>query len=783
MGTVTLLAFAFIALSLVYKTLKTRLVIFLKGNIKYRFLDALASYVHYGPDIGVDETLKLDNPSEDVLVRRKKGQAYLAAKLAGDGGDEGPDMPGRGAMLAAKLVDCRFALSKVLFPLLRELEFAPRRNFLCSLYNGQEIEVPSKKSSHNVGGMHRVTTDSNEDLLYVGNDAVQTLGIHSFYQSVQEEINRRMILPDSNLRFAPISLNPELEKNVEKILTITKMDQMRYSLSGSEAVDAAIKDVRASCRGKRVVVRFTSAYHGHVSGVDFLNCGADHIFLGECDPNSIEFIEKYHHMICAVIVNPMQHFTGINKPSPPGEKLTMGARKRDGTDKNKYAEWLHALRAKCNYCTQYLSRVAFIVDDIYFAFRTPELFSSNYFVHPATQAALRPDVLILGKGVAAGYPLSMVLGRTGFLNTYDKKYLLQVNKTVGTLAAWYGGLVASNVFLENITSDKHREHLESMVTKFDAFSTDLNQKFNSKGIPLEIRNFSNVFTINFLSHSLYNCRYPQYLLAEGIYLGNYSTGKFNMNDDASEGDLTDLSEKFAAAGSKMRDHGYFESGNSCKVLIVSKVLARFAVNYARLFGSRIMEDKRIDIEVSHNHPVNKFGHFWSSVFMILCAYPCCWYGEYLCGCVWFFGTHIVRQAGHFFYEKQDRNVEKLKFGHKDGSKKNAVAFLVVAGVAYYYRLLLWEFANAYVNSAGLELEQYVSIVALLTILPHFVEIVHEWGLIRGLSWLLKILTDPFTDLLDFYEYWVINPALFLDLKDFHASYQLDVQSKKIVKVS
>ena len=61
------------------------------------------------------------------------------------------------------------------------------------------------------------------------------------------------------------------------------------------------------------------------------------------------------------------------------------------------------------------------------------------------------------------------------------------------------------------------------------------------------------------------------------------------------------------------------------------------------------------------HPVNKFGHFWSSVFMILFAYPSIFLqeGKKLQGCAWFFITHVVRQTGHFFYEHQDRDIEKV----------------------------------------------------------------------------------------------------------------------------
>lgn len=131
--------------------------------------------------------------------------------------------------------------------------------------------------------------------------------------------------------------------------------QVRYSLSGSEAVDAALKDIRATT-SKQFIVRFTSAYHGHTSGINFLDCD-NHIFLPECSQASIDFIEKYHYRIAAVIVNPMQHFTGVNKPSPPGEKVTYSSRIREAVGRNEYARWLHQLQVKCNYCTKYLTKV------------------------------------------------------------------------------------------------------------------------------------------------------------------------------------------------------------------------------------------------------------------------------------------------------------------------------------------------------------------------------------------------------------------------------------------
>ena len=80
--------------------------------------------------------------------------------------------------------------------------------------------------------MYQVDTVTQKELFMVGNDAVHTLGNEAFHAPVQEEINARMSFEengknsDAMLRFAPLSLNQELEKNVETILNMTGMDKV-----------------------------------------------------------------------------------------------------------------------------------------------------------------------------------------------------------------------------------------------------------------------------------------------------------------------------------------------------------------------------------------------------------------------------------------------------------------------------------------------------------------------------------------------------------------------------
>jgi hypothetical protein len=219
MGVILGITLTFMVASLTVKFLWEHVELWLKGNFKYKFLDFLSHYIYYGPDIGIDASLSLDSPTLEVLKRRRNGQEYLASRL----GNASETELVRGKEMASKLVDCRFALAKLLVPLLRELEFPTKRNFICELHNKDNV------------GIFEVVTQDGSVLPYVGNDAVHTLGIRSFHAPLQEEINRRMTLmnpenKDSSLRFAPIAMNVELEKNVNMMLQLTGMDQVRLRM-------------------------------------------------------------------------------------------------------------------------------------------------------------------------------------------------------------------------------------------------------------------------------------------------------------------------------------------------------------------------------------------------------------------------------------------------------------------------------------------------------------------------------------------------------------------------
>lgn len=219
-----------------------------------------------------------------------------------------------------------------------------------------------------------------------------------------------------------------------------------------------------------------------------------------------------------------------------------------------------------------------------------------------------------------------------------------------------------------------------MMIRCNTFCDNLNKSFLKYKIPLRIRNFSNTFSIDYLNMSLYNSRYPQYLLPENIFLGNYSTGKFNLNADATEVDLEMLAGKFLQAGIKMQKHGYFEPySRIVKWKLVIRLIIRFSLNYWKVYCNRVLKDKMVN--VNHNHPENKCCQFWCSVILITFSCPYIIMSQHLKGFLLYFVSYIIRQISLVLYESHNQKSKKTTFCYIFTPKK--VIFFTFCGVLFY----------------------------------------------------------------------------------------------------
>lgn len=697
-----------------FRKLHLHVVLLRKSNFfKVKAFQLLQDVVYFRPFADVSSVLALDlkGTEEDaaLLQKRQLGYNRLKARL---------EPMGSYHAKAENVVDCRLKRVKVLFPLLKQLEVGYPNRATALPEGGVFVEIDdgTRKSKHE--------SDCNLVQFNLSSDAIRIFRT-SWYDQLHEEANARFMA--SPVRAATVTLNPEMETNMQLLQELTGLSRFRYALSGSEAVDAALKDVRMST-GKKCIVRFKSAYHGHTSGVDSMSAlGENHdfIYMTEMDiEGTTAFLDKYHYLVAGVIVNPMMHFTGPNKLSPPGEKLTFGKRDRFNMPymkdpevvREKYARWLHALQQKCQYCTKHLTPIAFILDDIYFALRTPELISKNYFCleDPTTKSMvpLDPDVVVLGKGIAGGaVPVSVCCYKPDFALKYDRDYLMKINKVVGTMTGYTLGLVHSNCFLEKLLHEGSgvlMNDLRERNRRFSQFSEDLSAKFEQHGVPIRVRNFANTFTVDYLHNSLYNSLFVQYLIAEGVFMSNQSTGKFNLMAEFADSDrehLKGLENAFLRAGVQMQQDGFLEDRKMPMKTMVS-VGFKFVHSYLRICYDRIMKGHGAELD----QPTNKCGFFWSSVFMLVVACPLAgYYRRYNEGFLVVILTHLLRQTG-FFHETSS------------GAKKKSV-FLVVLSVLIWFNLeQTFTVFNFLLGRSGLFRWWYNNLF-----LPLFCDVLGCWG--------------------------------------------------------
>ena len=172
---------------------------------------------------------------------------------------------------------------------------------------------------------------------------------------------------------------------LEKLANITGLERSILGSSGSDAVEAALKTGRIMS-GRSGVLAFTGAYHG-------LSYGALPVtgYRGSAfrDPFSAQLGKHVQRAefggdiptlsdIGTVIVEPVQGRGGIRVP-PAG--------------------WLQALADKAR-----TAGAVLVFDEVYTGFgRTGDWFA---FQHEA----VRPDILVVGKGMAGGFPISAAIG-------------------------------------------------------------------------------------------------------------------------------------------------------------------------------------------------------------------------------------------------------------------------------------------------------------------------------------------------------------------------------------
>lgn len=272
----------------------------------------------------------------------------------------------------------------------------------------------------------------------------------------------------------------EVELSRKIVELVPSADKVAFSGSGTEAVMLALRLARAFT-GRQKIVRFEGHYHGWSdaiftsfpapgmsnkssslagTGGQSSNALQDIILLPWNDSDKLEeTLMKHANEIAAVITEPIMCNSGCIAPD---------------------TEFLGKLRS---ITTQ--KGIVLIFDEVITGFRV----SSS-----GAQGKLKvyPDLTIMGKAVAGGFPLSVVAGKREIMDLISEGNVSHLGTLNGNVLSMSAGLATLTILnRDNGAAYSHMEHISGQLIN------GLNQIMADKGIPHLINRFGPVFHVMF----------------------------------------------------------------------------------------------------------------------------------------------------------------------------------------------------------------------------------------------------------------------------------------------
>lgn len=267
--------------------------------------------------------------------------------------------------------------------------------------------------------------------------------------------------------------HPQEVDAAEAVLdTIQWADQVRFGVSGTESVQAALRLARAYT-GRRKFVRFEGHYHGWLDNVlaQFDDGGMkpasagqvgeyldDGIALPWNDADAVrEVLELSSHEIAAIITEPMMLNAGSILPE-------------NG--------FLEELRSMCN---DY--GVVLIFDEVITGFRISLGGAVERF-------GVTPDLAVYGKAIAGGWPVSVLAGRRNLMERFGTG---EVNHS-GT---FNGSVMASAAVLATLERLKNQMPYDAMEDHGQLLMSVIRQASDDHGLGLHVQGIGMGFHVSF----------------------------------------------------------------------------------------------------------------------------------------------------------------------------------------------------------------------------------------------------------------------------------------------
>ncbi len=382
-------------------------------------------------------------------------------------------------------------------------------------------------------------TDLDGNRLYdlTGSYGVNVFG-YDFYKECIERGSERV------RELGPVlgAYHPVTASNVRRLLEISRLDEVSFHMSGTEAVMQAVRLARYHTRRSHLV-RFCGAYHGWWGdvqpGVGNPIPAHETYTLQDMDEAALTVLRTRKDIAC-VLVNPLQALHP--NVAAPGDSTLIDSGRSAHFDRQAYTEWLRKLRDVCS-----ARGIVLIFDEVFVGFRLARGGAQEYF-------GVRADMVTYGKTVAGGLPIGVLCGRREFMRRFREDRPADVCFARGTFNSHPYVMGAMSEFLERLDGEPVRTLYRNLDAVWNSRAQALNGRFSDAGLPVRIANLSSIWTIAYTRPARYNWMFQYYLRAEGLALSWVGTGRLIFSLNFTDADFAAVADRtVAAAGAMLRD--------------------------------------------------------------------------------------------------------------------------------------------------------------------------------------------------------------------------------------
>lgn len=339
--------------------------------------------------------------------------------------------------------------------------------------------------------------------------------------------------------------HPLMAPVVERLREISKLDEVSFHMSGTEAVMQAVRLARYHT-GRSHLVRFCGAYHGWWDdvqpGVGSPRPAHETYTLKEMHEASLRVLRTRSDVAC-VLVNPLQALHP-NAGAPSDGTLVTSAR-RAGFDRAAYTRWLERLR---EVCTE--RGIVLIFDEVFVGFRLAKGGAQEYF-------GVAADLVTYGKTLGGGLPVGVVCGRKELMKRFREDRPADVCFARGTFNSHPYVLAAMYEFLQRLETPEVERLYAGLDAVWNGRAERLNRRLQDAGLPVRVANLSSIWTVWYTQPSRYNWMFQYYLRHEGIALSWVGTGRLIFSLDYGDADFEAVADRFVAAARAMQEDGWW----------------------------------------------------------------------------------------------------------------------------------------------------------------------------------------------------------------------------------